>query len=265
MKSYSEKYFDNSIHFWNVLNANRQFGIIPVQVGHQQCGVGHEYDGIRRETLIHYVSSGKGIFKKDGKTYEVSPGQAFVINRGEKNYYCSSAENPWHYYWFTFEPGVFEQQFKQLPPVIDIKDASIFTNTIKRAEAGTLTDTYVIAQILLLYDQIFGVQNDVTDYAVRVSNYINLNYMRSIKVEELARILGLDRSYLSKFFKKKYGISIKQYIVDLRFKKAKEFLENGMGVKETAHMVGYNDPYAFSNMFKKIYGISPSKAGEQNG
>lgn len=264
MKNYSEKYFDNDIHFWPVLSKSNNYGIKPCQVGHQQCGIGHEYDGDVIKTIVHYVDSGKGIFKKNGKVYEVTPGQAFVINKDEKYYYCSSPENPWHYYWLIFEPGVFAEKFKQLSPVVDIKDSSVFTNVIKRVEAGTLTDIYVTAQILLLCDQLFGGQNVVADYAVQVSNYINFNYMRKIKVEDMAQILGLDRRYLSKYFKKKYGISIKQYIVDLRFKKAKEFLKKGKNVKETANLVGYNDPYAFSKMFKNIYGISPSEITVEN-
>ncbi len=263
MKSYSEKYFDNDIHFWPVLGEKGDFGIKPIQVGHQQCGVGHVYDRPVFKTIIHYVASGKGVFKKNGQTYEVTPGQAFIINKGEKYYYCSSPENPWHYYWLVFEPGIFEEKFKQISPVVDIKDSSVFTNAIKRVEAGTLTTMYVTAQILLLCDQLFGEQSVVIDYAVQVSNYINSNYMRKIKVEDMAQILGLDRRYLSKYFKKKYGVSIKQYIVDLRFKKAKEFLEKGKSVKETASLVGYSDPYAFSKMFKNIYGVSPSEIADE--
>ena len=48
----------------------------------------------------------------------------------------------------------------------------------------------------------------------------------------------------------------------IRLEKAKELLEGGYGgnIQEVAAMVGYEDAYHFSKLFKKHFGISPSQA-----
>ena len=47
--------------------------------------------------------------------------------------------------------------------------------------------------------------------------------------------------------------------------KAKELLESGYkgSIREVAAMVGYDDVYHFSKLFKKHYGVSPSKIGKE--
>jgi len=45
-----------------------------------------------------------------------------------------------------------------------------------------------------------------------------------------------------------------------RIERAKDFLNAGRSVKETASVLGYPDPYYFSRLFKKYTGTSPKKA-----
>ena len=46
--------------------------------------------------------------------------------------------------------------------------------------------------------------------------------------------------------------------------KASEFLKRGFMVNETAAMVGYDDTFTFSKVFKKTTGYSPTKYVKQN-
>ena len=83
--------------------------------------------------------------------------------------------------------------------------------------------------------------------------------MRKITVSSLAESFGFDRSYLYRIFKKRYGIGIKEYIIKVRLEKGKELLKEGFSVKESAHLVGYDDEFNFSKVFKKEYGVAPSR------
>ena len=83
--------------------------------------------------------------------------------------------------------------------------------------------------------------------------------MLPITVSSIADSFGFDRTYLYRTFKSRYGIGIKEYITSVRMEKSKEFLKSGYTVKESAHMVGFEDEFNFSKVFKARYGVSPSK------
>lgn len=262
---YSRKYKNNEFRRWKFKQLFREtdgnFRVVPRDVGHEQCRPLQDWDEIRSFSLVHYIYSGKGTFTKNGKTYHLSRGDAFVINEGEENYYCSDAENPWHYFWISFSSDSFGGKFFNLEsPIFKIKNESIFTEPIERAECGALTREFVIAKLYLLYDEVFNKAPAVSqDIATEAAIYINQNLAGELTVSGIAEAFGLDRSYFSRCFKKKHGISIKQYIINARMAKASELLKKGISVKEAAFLSGYGDPLAFSRMFKKNYGISPAE------
>ena len=93
-----------------------------------------------------------------------------------------------------------------------------------------------------------------------VLRYIDKNLGKPIYMKELADIMGITEKYFITHFKNVIGIPPSRYILELRMKKALEYLhENRFSVKEVAAMVGYDDPYTFSKTFKKTYGIAPSQ------
>ena len=52
---------------------------------------------------------------------------------------------------------------------------------------------------------------------------------------------------------------MKDYITEKRMEEAKQLLEAGKTVASAAQMVGYNDPFVFSKMFKKRFQCSPGE------
>lgn len=90
--------------------------------------------------------------------------------------------------------------------------------------------------------------------------YIEKHPTSTITIKELSQISGYSISYFSKKFKKQTGISPKSYIYHSRMKHAKHLLwEYNYSVKEVAFIMGYSDPYIFSNQFKNYFGSSPSE------
>lgn len=76
---------------------------------------------------------------------------------------------------------------------------------------------------------------------------------------KLAEICNVSEVYFRKTFKKKYGISPKQYILNMRISKAKELLAEGLcGVSRVAELCGFSSTYHFSRSFKAITGNVPS-------
>jgi AraC-like DNA-binding protein len=84
------------------------------------------------------------------------------------------------------------------------------------------------------------------------------NYYRNIKIEDVAKYVGLDRSYLGSIFKKYLKTSMQSFLIDLRINKACRLLANeNLRVADIARSVGYSDQLQFSKIFKARKGLSP--------
>lgn len=80
----------------------------------------------------------------------------------------------------------------------------------------------------------------------------------------LSRRVLLSVSVLTKEFKKKYGITIHQFIIHRRMEKATYLLNNStISISVIAEIVGYRDSATFTHTFKKIYGLPPSAVRQQ--
>ena len=91
-----------------------------------------------------------------------------------------------------------------------------------------------------------------------ISFDINNNYSSNIKISDIARHVGLNRSYFSNLFTKTLGVSPQEYLLSLRIEKACNLLEDfGLTIGEISMRVGYMDQLTFSKIFKKTKGVSP--------
>jgi AraC-like DNA-binding protein len=63
-----------------------------------------------------------------------------------------------------------------------------------------------------------SVKNSIIDYSIQ---YLEENYNCNIKLDELANKLGYNKYYILHLFKEKTGISLHQYIIQLRIKETK--------------------------------------------
>jgi len=98
------------------------------------------------------------------------------------------------------------------------------------------------------------------DVLEKVKNYMEINYMNDISLDNLAQYAAMSSFYLSRSFSKAYGISIKEYMIKIRMEKAKSMLiEGNRSVKQIAMEVGYLDQNYFSKAFKKYTNISPKE------
>lgn len=76
----------------------------------------------------------------------------------------------------------------------------------------------------------------------------------------MAQMVYMNPYYFSAFFKKETGENFKAYLLEVRMKKALQYLmETDMKTYELASLVGYKDVRTFTDKFKDFYGYSPAK------
>jgi AraC-like DNA-binding protein len=89
----------------------------------------------------------------------------------------------------------------------------------------------------------------------------NLLHTADVSIDAVAGELGMGRHTLLRRLKAE-GVTFKQVLDELRRKLAVQYLsERRLAVNETAYLLGFSDPAAFSRAYKRWTGHSPRRAG----
>lgn len=92
----------------------------------------------------------------------------------------------------------------------------------------------------------------------RIIFYLQNNHGQKITLNDLCNEFYCSPSFLSHNFKKHTGKNINEFLNELRIKDAKALLKkNGLSITEIALSVGFDDSNYFSEVFRKLTGMSP--------
>ncbi|MCI9133077.1 MAG: response regulator [Lachnospiraceae bacterium] len=103
--------------------------------------------------------------------------------------------------------------------------------------------------------------NTTRKVILEAKDFIQKNYADpELSVDTLCRQLHMSPAYFSTVFKKETGQTYVNYLTEVRLQKAEELLqETDDKTYEIAQKVGYQEQNYFSYVFKKRYGVSPTK------
>lgn len=98
-------------------------------------------------------------------------------------------------------------------------------------------------------------------FVAKAVDYVKEHYDDpELNVDSICAYLGVSSAYFSTMFKRETGKAFTTYLTDIRMNKAVELLiEEDEKTYVIARRVGYTDPNYFSYVFKKQFGMSPSK------
>ena len=93
----------------------------------------------------------------------------------------------------------------------------------------------------------------------RIKGILDKEYDRVFELERLADQINLSPSYISRLFKSSTGLTITDYLIQLRIEKAKQFLSDHPDLKnyQISQLVGYSDAVYFNKLFKRMTGMTP--------
>lgn len=90
--------------------------------------------------------------------------------------------------------------------------------------------------------------------------FIEENLLEDLPLNKVAEHVQISSKYFSKLFRQYYNSTYKNYLLTAKMNYAKLLLEEtNASIKEIALLLRYSDQYIFSNQFKNVMGISPSK------
>lgn len=166
------------------------------------------------------------------------------------------------YLYYTLRNGVTKanQSYHLGEAKKDIEEGD--ASYIERVETLQEIHEYMIKQVTEI---VGGKEEQRNTYVIKiVSEYILENYKDSnISITEIADYVHLTPTYLSNLFKKNTGVTIGQYLVDVRVEFAKQLLKDPQfKLYQIASLVGYEDANYFARIFKKKTGMNPSEYRE---
>lgn len=247
------------------------------EIGHQKCEPGYDFGPIIRDKFIlHYVIRGKGHLEMDGQIFTVEAKQAFVIPAGVLSYYQADMKEPWEYIWLQFHgPKVVEILQKagvtrHAPVFVPTASCNVLEHSLFAMLGNPFSEYATMGKLYEFFQQMINLsartpeENSREDtglgYVHTVIQYIHEKYSEPIHIQDIADYCGLDRSYLGKLFKMATGQTPQKYLMAHRMKRAMELLQKtDMPIGHVSFSVGYNDPLAFSKVFKQETGRSPSE------
>ncbi len=94
-----------------------------------------------------------------------------------------------------------------------------------------------------------------------IENYIDKNIQEQISIGDISKNISYDESYITRVFKKKYGLTPHAFIINKRIQKAKEKLASSENINlaQLSNEVGFYDQSHFSKVFKKVFAMTPNK------
>lgn len=229
---------------------------------------------------MHYIAKGKGFYKVNDITYDLSSRNIFTIFPGDIVHYWTLSDDPWSFYWFAFngissikllnDAGITRSNPTIIIPekinIIEPIEAMIKALNEKNQAYLTEISGYLYLTLACLQQSYSNnlsnakAKNNVLQYIKNAQEFIKHNYFQDISVTDLANFVNLERTYFSKIFALYTGTSPREYIIQYRINKVCSLLrETDLTISEICQCIGITEEYYFSRLFKKKLGITPSE------
>ena len=145
-------------------------------------------------------------------------------------------------------------------------------NVLQREINGKNDDTFLIktTTVSLLFSLFLkqakgSILND--DAVSKIIYYLQKDYrfIKKVSLDEIANYVGYSKYYTSSIFHKKYGITIQDFIINLKIEYAKKLLlETNYSVTEIIMESGFSSMSNFYSIFIKTVGCTPLKFKKKN-
>ena len=267
--------------FYNYAKLETNFSVD--EFGWHQSAPGYTFTEKRTNAIIQFVYSGtcRLTVWQGGceKQFLVREGEAFVLRPGIGQCYVSDEHDPCSRYWLSFSgaecPDILNRcgltADKFVFSGIDPKEAEEKFERFRACtndRPETVFSIYANAfDILGMFARVNASESEPREslstnklLVNSVAGYIEKNLGRRIMVSELAALFGYERSRFYRIFQSETGISVQQYISNLRITRARHLLsETDIPLSAIAEQLGYENYSSFSKNFFNRVGRNPSE------
>ena len=231
----------------------------------------HNHEGFE----VYYMKEGKCHYFIDDVSYDIVSGDVVLIPEGTLHG-TSYGSKPCTRLLINFNSSIISQKILNSikgvghlyrnPSTVTIID-NIFSGIEREYNIGdeisaialkNYAEALLVIMIRYENEKINHDRNSIIDATIK---YIQANYMSTIRLADVAKMLSVSEEHLSRTFKKETTFGFSEYITLIRLQKAEHMLKNepSRAVTEVAYACGFNDSNYFSFKFKKAYGMTPTE------
>ncbi|MGB1226997.1 MAG: AraC family transcriptional regulator [Poseidonibacter sp.] len=106
-------------------------------------------------------------------------------------------------------------------------------------------------------EKVFLKIEETTKIAKEFKEYIEENISSKLTLSSIAKELKVSPYHIIRICNQDFGLSANAYIVNKRVHRAKKLIGNGVDISEAAVEVGFYDQSHLTNVFKKVFAITP--------
>lgn len=214
---------------------------------------------------LSFCSEGQITYTHNKKEYVSNPHSAIILPKGQS--YTIRGDKSGIFPVINFECSDFLCDTMVVLPVenidlvmrdfVQMKNLFLF----ERNRAKVMSLFYNIIHTLSESAAISG--NSILLPAIK---FLENNYSLSALTNKiLADKCNISEVHFRNLFTEQYGITPRQYIIDLRINKAKQLLTDGiLKINAVSEKCGFSNPYHFSRLFKEKTGLTPTEYIKQN-
>ncbi len=244
-------------------------GAFPVAEAHGR----HRPQGAK-ETIIILCVAGQGWVETGGSRFDVGKSTAVVLpgGTGEAHAYGASPEDPWTIWWchvlgsdaaeLIGETGVRPDRPIIALAAVDRLTAmldEIITALEQDQSPARLVATAGMAWKLfasLAVDRRLPEQGTPLQQAMK---FLKDRVDGTIRLSDLAAVVGVSSSQLSKLFREATGGGVLAHHTALKMARARLLLDTtGLTMAQVGREIGLNDQFYFTRQFRRLHGVSPS-------
>lgn len=227
---------------------------------------------------ILYFYKGNGTITVDGKVMPVKSGDLIVYQPGQIHSEKTSEKTPFQFVFLAFHSDVSLHGSVDLIPEQDELPFSfqgvyrfyledLLFQMLKEAQTheegyDIMCNSY-LTNFIVLFNRIRTAMFQSSKPAVesqKIKEYIDKNYNRNLTLDHLSEVVYISKHHLTHIFKNEVGVPPITYMIMKRMDEAKRLLlETDKSVADISQEIGYDNPNYFSQVFKKLEGLSPGK------
>lgn len=212
---------------------------------------------------LSFTSDGQITYTHNGKSFISAPNTAVILPKGQT--YTIHGDKDGNFPVINFECENFSADTIITFPIENIKPVMKEFENLKSLFVYNKSPLLIMSS---LYNLIYSIA--IADTYGKNPLYPAIEFMESNFASEisnsiLARKCHISEEHFRKQFTKIYGISPKQYIINIRLNMAKQLLSEGtLKINAISEKCGFSNPYHFCRLFKDKTGITPSEYMKQN-
>lgn len=205
------------------------------------------------------------------------PESTMMIWSPDKGHYYGNAELQWNHSWMHVEGEAVTLMLQQsgipLNTPFQLSSPRIFERAILqmydemnehlKPDPQILINLFANLMISIRRDR-SGSQSVVPSKFMKLKQQIDRHYAQPVTLAELAQRVSLSVPHFCNLFKQYFGMPAIEYVIRQRLSHADLLLKDrNRTVADVASVVGYDDVFYFSKLYKRYYGVSPRHAARQ--